>query len=213
MDGRAALSNTSTEPASSLRYEQWLRASRALDYAQWRKNQLGVGFEQWILDQPEVPYEQWVKTKLGKDYERLITAPLSVKPPPRTIVEHFAVRILPLGISYILMGFFGIFAYSLDLSYLASVGTMISIVGWPYLLTHEPAVEYQIAALESRPDDMTRNIWLAFKVGYRRQMALSKWKGYKYLATLLFMVALTLASLTLLAVELTLSSGLGPKLR
>ena len=202
MDGRAALSDASTEAASSLRYKQWLRASRALDYAQWRKNQLGVGFEQWILDQPGVAYEQWVKTKLGKGYEQLITAPLSVKPPPRTIVEHLAISILPVGISFIVMGCFAIFTHPLDLSYLAHAGTAWSILIWPYLLAHERSVEYQIAALESRPEDMTRNIWLALKVGYRRRMTVSKSEWRKYLASVLFMVALTLASWTVLAVEL-----------
>ena len=202
MDGRAALSDASTEAASSLRYEQWRRAPRALDYAQWRKNQLGVGFEQWILDQPGVAYEQWVKTKLGKGYEQLITAPLSVKPPPRTIVESLAVGILPIGISWIVIGCFTIFAYPLDLSDLAFTGTVWSILIWPYLLAHERSVEYQIAALESRPEDMTRNIWLALKVGYRRRMTVSKSGWCTYLASVLFMVALTLASWTALAVEL-----------
>ena len=202
MDGRVALSDASTEAASSLSYKQWLRASHAVDYAHWRKNQLGVGFEQWILDQPGVAYEQWVTTKLGKGYKQLIAAPLSVKPPPRTIVEHIAIGMLPVCISWLVIWCFTFIVFPLDLSYLAFTGTIWSILIWPYLLAHERSVEYLIAALESRPEDMTRNIWLALKVGYRRRKTESKLVFCTYLATVLFMVALTLASWTAFAVEL-----------
>ena len=204
MSERANLSEPSTaaEDRSGLLYGQWQRSSRGLDYEQWRKNQLGVGFEQWILDQPKVEYEQWVKTELGKDYERLITDPLSVKPPPRTVFEDWSVGILPLGISFIVGFWLMVLLVAFDFNAPATLGVFVGLGGWSFLLAHERDAEYQIAALESRPEDMTRNIWLSLKLGVRRRMKVSKYRGWEQLIILLLLVPITLASWTVLAVEL-----------
>ena len=216
------VSEPSIKARGGLLYKQWQRSPRGLDYEQWRKNQLGVGFEQWILDQPGVEYEKWVKTQLSDDYERLITVPLAVKPPPRTGLEYWAVGIVPLAISFFIFGCLTVLAFivtNLDIlpgfSDLVLTGPQyqrtireswslifLSSVTWAFMLPHERTTENQIAALESRPDDMTSSFWRSLQMGYRRRKSVSKRQGLADLATFMVVVVVMLAGWTLFAVEL-----------
>ena len=203
---RVNMTEQSTGARSGLLYQQWQKSPRDLDYEQWRKKQLGVGFDQWILEQPGVEYEQWVNTQLGQDYERLITVPLSTEAPPRTFLEYWAVGILPLAISFFIFGCLVVLAeleILFGFSDLATFSVGSSLVIWSFMLPHERTAENQIAALESRPDDMTSSFWRSLKMGYRRRKNVSKRQGLADLATFLIVVGLTLAGWTLFAVELT----------
>ena len=201
------MSEPSIETRNGLLYDQWQRASRHLDYEQWRKNQLGVGFEQWILHRPGVEYEQWIKNQLGKDYERLIAGPLSVKAPPRSHLEvgYWEAGFWQLVISFLAaMSLFVLAEIGLlfGLSDLAVLGVVWNLVIWPFMLIHERDMENRIAALESRPEDTTDNLWRHLAIGYRRRMKVSKFQGYQHLATFVIAAVVSMAGLTVFAVEL-----------
>ena len=222
MEESTDMSERSVKARSGLLYEQWQKSPRSLEYEQWRKNELGVGFEQWILDQPGVGYEQWVETQLGEDYERLMAVPLSTKAPPRTFLEYWAVGIVPLAIAFFIGGCLTVLAFVLaereilfgfyDLVITGPYYQRTIRVSWSlifmssticsFMLPHERSAENQIAALESRAEDMTRNFWRALQMGYRRRMKVSKRQGRTDLATFLIVVVLTAAGWTLFAVEL-----------
>ena len=78
----------------------------------------------------------------------------------------------------------------------------LGLLFWPFILVYERDFANRVAALESRPEDMTRNILRSLKIGYRRRMKVSAWEGRSHLAGLLFAAALTLGGWTVFAVEL-----------